>query len=145
MEVYTIGFTKKTAAQFFESIKQAGIQRLLDVRLNNSSQLAAFAKKEDLAYFMKVICDAEYMHLPLLAPSQDMLDEFKKHKGSWNVYEKRFTELMKQRRIEESLDRKLFDVPCVLLCSEATAEHCHRRLVLDYLQNFWGNITVKHL
>ena len=145
MEVYTIGFTKKTAAQFFGSIKRAGVKRLLDVRLNNSSQLAAFAKKEDLAYFLKEICGAEYTHVPLLAPSKDMLDEYKKQKGSWQVYEERFLELMKQRRIESTLDRKLFDEPCVLLCSEATAEHCHRRLVVNYLQEAWGNLQVKHL
>jgi uncharacterized protein (DUF488 family) len=142
VDVYTIGFTKKTAAQFFESIKRASIKRLLDVRLNNSSQLAAFAKKEDLAYFLKVICDVEYVHLPLLAPSQDMLDEYKKQKGIWSIYSERFLALMKERRIEETLDRTLFDVPCVLLCSEATAEHCHRRLVLEYLQRKWGDLKI---
>ncbi|HEY9777183.1 MAG TPA: DUF488 domain-containing protein [Planktothrix sp.] len=145
MEIYTIGFTKKTAAQFFGSIKQAGIKRLLDVRLNNSSQLSAFAKKEDLAYFLQVICNAEYVHLPLLAPSQDMLDRYKKQKGSWTEYEGRFIELMKTRRIEENLDKGLFEVPCVLLCSEATAEHCHRRLVVEYLQQRWGSVTARHL
>jgi uncharacterized protein (DUF488 family) len=145
VEVYTIGFTKKTAAQFFESIKRAGVKRLLDVRLNNSSQLAAFAKKDDLAYFLKVICDVEYVHLPLLAPSQAMLDEYKKMKGSWNIYAEKFLALMKERRIEETLDRGLFDVPCVLLCSEADAEHCHRRLVLDYLQEKWGDLKIVDL
>jgi uncharacterized protein (DUF488 family) len=117
----------------------------LDVRLNNSSQLAAFAKKDDLAYFLKVICDVEYVHLPLLAPSQDMLDEYKKLKGSWNIYAEKFLALIKDRRIEETLDRSLFDVPCVLLCSEATAEHCHRRLVLDYLQQKWGDLEIVDL
>jgi len=145
MQVYTIGFTKKSAAQFFQSIQRAGIKRLLDVRLNNSSQLAAFSKKEDLTYFLKVICAVEYMHLPLLAPTKDILDEYKNQKGCWTTYAKKFTELMQSRKIEESLDPHLFDVPCVLLCSEPNAEHCHRRLVLEYLQGAWGNITVKHL
>ncbi len=145
MEIYTIGFTKKTAAQFFESLKRNGIKRLLDVRLNNVSQLAAFAKKDDLAYFLKVICNAEYIHEPSLAPDQRMLDEYKKEKGSWNTYEEKFIELLRQRQVEMKLDRHLFDVPCVLLCSEATADHCHRRLVLEYLKERWGDITIKHL
>jgi uncharacterized protein (DUF488 family) len=145
LEVYTIGFTKKTAAQFFESIKQAGVKRLLDVRLNNSSQLAAFAKKDDLAYFLKEICGVEYVHLPLLAPSQEMLDEYKKLKGSWHVYAEKFVALMEDRRIEETVDRHLFDVRCVLLCSEATAEHCHRRLVLEYLRRQWGDIEIVNI
>lgn len=145
MDVYTIGFTKKSAETFFETIKKAGVKRLLDVRLNNSSQLAAFAKKDDLAYFLKEICGVEYVHVPLLAPTQEMLDEYKKGKGAWKEYEAKFNELIKERRIEEHLDRRMFDVPCVLLCSEATAEHCHRSLVLKYLQNCWGDINIKHL
>jgi uncharacterized protein (DUF488 family) len=143
--VYTIGFTKKSAEAFFESIQRVKIKRLLDVRLNNSSQLAAFSKKEDLSYFLKLICDVEYIHLPLLAPTKDMLDDYKKHNGDWNSYAEKFIELMQKRKIEESLDRHLFDVPCVLLCSEASADHCHRRLVVEYLQGAWGNITVQHL
>src|SRR5919198_1030195 len=134
MEVYTTGFTKKTAAQFFGSLKQAGIKQLVDIRLNNSSQLAGFAKKEDLAFFLREICGIEYLHEPLLAPTQDMLDAYKKQKGSWSDYEQRFLALMRERRIEESIDPKLFAIPTVLLCSEATAEHCHRRLVLEYLR-----------
>jgi uncharacterized protein (DUF488 family) len=143
--VYTIGFTKKSAEAFFESIQRAKIKRLLDVRLNNSSQLAAFSKKEDLSYFLKAICDVEYIHLPLLAPTKDMLEDYKKHNGNWNSYAEKFIALMQNRKIEESLDRHLFDVPCVLLCSEASADHCHRRLVVEYLQGAWGNITVQHL
>jgi uncharacterized protein (DUF488 family) len=145
MEVYTIGFTKKTAAQFFESLKNAGIKRLIDVRLNNSSQLAAFAKKDDLAYFLNAICAADYIHEPLLAPTQEMLDAYKKQKGSWPDYEKQFLKLLKKRHVERHLDRHLFDVRSVLLCSEPTAEHCHRRVVVDYLQSCWGNIKVTHL
>src|SRR5215813_4603083 len=145
MEVYTTGFTKKTAAQFFGSLKQAGIKRLIDIRLNNSSQLAGFTKKDDLAFFLKEICGIEYLHEPLLAPTQDMLDAYKKQKGSWSEYEQRFQALMQERRIEEIISPTLFEVPTVLLCSEPTAEHCHRRLVLEYLQEKWGKIEIVHL
>jgi uncharacterized protein (DUF488 family) len=145
MEVYSIGFTQKTAERFFGLLKGAGIRRLLDVRLNNSSQLAGFTKSDDLKYFLRVICGAEYIHETLLAPTQQMLDDYKKHKGSWDEYEKRFLDLMKERDIERPIDSSLFLVPTVLLCSEPTPQHCHRRLVLDYLQRVWGDLAVKHL
>lgn len=145
MEVYTTGFTKKRAAQFFGSLKQANIQRLLDVRLNNSSQLAGFAKKEDLPFFLAEICHIEYQHEPLLAPTQDMLDAYKKQKGSWLDYEQHFLTLIRDRKIEERINPKLFEIPTVLLCSELTAEHCHRRLVLEYLQEKWGNLEIIHI
>ena len=145
MEVYTIGFAKRTAAEFFRSLKRADIKRLLDVRLNNSSQLAGFTKREDLPFFLKEICGAEYIHQPILAPTQDILDAYKKHKGSWQEYEERFLQLMKERKIEERINRNLFSIPTVLLCSETTAEHCHRRLVLEYLQAKWGDLKVVHL
>jgi uncharacterized protein (DUF488 family) len=145
MEVYSIGFTQKTAEQFFRLLKDAGIRRLVDVRLNNVSQLAGFAKREDLRYFLGEICGAEYIHEPLLAPTQELLDGYRKNKGSWEEYERRFLELMKEREIETKLDRAIFSVPTALLCSEATAERCHRRLVLDYLTAKWGDLTVRHL
>lgn len=145
MEIYTIGFTKKPAAEFFGKLRQAGIQRLIDVRLNNVSQLAGFAKRDDLRYFLAEICEIEYLHEPLLAPTQDMLDAYKKEKGDWSEYERRFLDLMAERRIEEKLSRDLLSVPTVLLCSEPTAEHCHRRLVLEHLQSKWGDIQPVHL
>lgn len=145
MEVYTTGFTKKTAAQFFGSLKEAGIKRLVDIRLNNSSQLAGFAKKGDLAFFLKEICGIEYLHEPLLAPTQELLDTYKKQNGSWSDYEQCFLALMQERRVEESIDPALFEIPTVLLCSEVTAEHCHRRLVLEYLQEKWGKLEIIHL
>jgi uncharacterized protein (DUF488 family) len=145
MEVYSIGFTQKTAREFFEALRGAGIRRLLDVRLNNTSQLAGFAKRDDLAFFLREICQAEYIHVPLLAPTQEMLDAYKKGKGEWEQYENLFLALMREREIERSLDRALFEVPAVLLCSENTAEHCHRRLVLDYLAERWGDIKAVHL
>jgi uncharacterized protein (DUF488 family) len=145
MEIYTIGFTKKTAEQFFSLLKEAKIGRLMDVRLNNVSQLAGFAKKEDLKYFLREICDCEYVHEPLLAPTQEMLDGFKKKKGDWQEYEERFLALMAERKIEEKIDPSGFAVATALLCSESTREHCHRKLVLDYLRTKWSNITVRHL
>jgi len=145
MEVYTIGFTKRTAEEFFGALKRAGVKRLLDVRLNNSSQLAGFTKKDDLPFFLKEICGAEYVHEPLLAPTQELLDNYKKKKGSWQEYERSFLQLMEQRKIEDQIDRRLFAVPTVLLCSETTAEHCHRRLVLEYLGKKWGDVKAVHL
>ena len=145
MEIYSIGFTQKSAAQFFGTLKSAGIRRLMDVRLNNTSQLAAFAKRDDLAYFLKTICDTEYHHEPLLAPTQDILDAYKKRKGDWALYEREFLMLMRDRQIESTIDREQFNQPTALLCSELTSEHCHRRLVLEYLSDRWGGITIHHL
>jgi uncharacterized protein (DUF488 family) len=146
MEIYTIGFTRKSAEAFFATLKATGIRQLLDVRLNNRSQLAAFAKRGDLAYFLRELCDgATYRHEPLLAPTQEMLDALKKRKGSWEEYEQQFLELMRERKIEETLDRTLFEKKTVLLCSEPTAEHCHRRLALEYLKEKWGDIQIIHL
>ena len=145
MEIYSIGFTQRSAEDFFTTLKSAGIRRLLDVRLNNTSQLAAFAKKDDLAYFLKAICNAEYRHEPLLAPTQEILDTYKKRKGDWAAYEREFLGILRERGIEKKLDRAQFAQPTVLLCSELTAEHCHRRLVLEYLANKWGDVTIHHL
>jgi uncharacterized protein (DUF488 family) len=145
VEVYSIGFTKKTAEQFFGLLKRSGIRQLLDVRLNNVSQLAGFTKRDDLRFFVGEICGAEYRHEPLLAPAKEILDRYKKGKGSWEEYERRFVALMKERRIEEKLDRSLFSLPTALLCSEPTAEHCHRRLVLEYLAEKWGDLRILHL
>jgi len=145
MEIYSIGFTQKTAEQFFGLLKRSGIRQLLDVRLNNVSQLAGFTKRDDLRFFVGEICGAEYRHEPLLAPAKEILDRYKKGKGSWEEYERRFVALMKERRIEEKLDRSLFSLPTALLCSEPTAEHCHRRLVLEYLAEKWGDLRILHL
>ena len=145
MEVYTVGFTRKSASEFFGLLKAHGIRRLLDIRLNNTSQLASFAKRDDLAYFLRELCGAEYWHETRLAPTQEMLDSYKKNGGDWSDYEKAFLALMRERTIETTLDRRVFDVPTVLLCSEATAEQCHRRLVAEYLREQWGGIEIVHL
>ena len=145
MEIYSIGFTQKSASQFFGTLKAHGIERLLDVRLNNTSQLAGFAKASDLPYFLREICAADYEHEPLLAPTQDILDAFKKQKGSWEIYEEAFLGLMRSRQVEAQLSKDSFLKKTVLLCSEATPEHCHRRLVLEYLQKHWDGVTMRHL
>ena len=145
MEIYSIGFTQKTAEQFFTRLKSAGIRLLLDVRLNNVSQLAGFAKRADLAFFLREICGADYLHEPLLAPTQEMLKAYRGKAASWEEYERAFLKLMAERRIEHELDRALFERPAALLCSEATAERCHRRLVLEYLREKWRDVTITHL
>jgi len=146
MEIFTIGFAQTPAAGFFGKLKHAGVRRLVDVRLNNTSQLAAYAKRDDLQYFLRAICDADYEHEPLLAPTQEMLDAYKKLRGSWQAYEAQFLQLMAARRIEQHLDRERFEsTPTALLCSEHTAEHCHRRLVLEYLDAKWSNVVPVHL
>lgn len=144
MRISTIGFTKKNAEKFFALLKGSGAKRLIDVRLNNVSQLAGFAKRDDLAYFAKTICDLEYVHLPGLAPTQEMLDSYKKEKGDWGAYERRFLDLMAERRIEERLSREQIADGC-LLCSEDKPHHCHRRLVAEYLQRHWGGMVINHL
>jgi uncharacterized protein (DUF488 family) len=144
MKLFTIGFTKKTAEKFFGLLRGSGARRVVDVRLNNVSQLAGFAKKDDLAFFLKELAGMEYVHLPELAPTQEMLDAYKKGKGDWQLYEQRFLSLMRERKIEEKLPRSLFEGAC-LLCSEDKPHQCHRRLVAEYLQQHWGDVEVKHL
>ena len=144
MKIFTIGFTRKSARRFFGLLHSSGARRIVDVRLNNVSQLAGFAKKDDLAYFLQAICGMEYVHLSELAPTKEMLDDYKKHNGDWSTYERRFLALMTQRRIERTLSRDLLADGC-LLCSEETPTHCHRRLVAEYLDRHWGGIHVIHL
>ncbi len=144
MTIYTIGFTKKSAEQFFEALRKSGARRLVDVRLNNVSQLAGFAKKQDLKYFLEKICGMEYVHLPILAPTQEILDEYKKRKGDWQVYERSFLELMRERKIEDQVSRDVIAGGC-LLCSEDKPDHCHRRLVAEYLKKHWGDVEIRHL
>ncbi len=113
--------------------------------MNNASQLAGFARRADLPFFLEELCDAEYLHEPRLAPTRDILDAYRQGKEGWPGYERRFLELMRERRVEEALDRNLFKAPTALLCSEATPERCHRRLVLEYLDREWGGIRAVHL
>lgn len=143
MKIFTIGFTRKSAESFFNKLQLAGVKLLVDVRLNNVSQLAGFAKRDDLRYFAKAICHIEYTHLPELAPTKNILDAYKKHKD-WGLYERQFLDLISERKIEEKLQRELLDSAC-LLCSEDRPNHCHRRLVAEYLKEKWGNLEIQHL
>lgn len=146
MEIFTIGFTQSSAEDFFGRLKDHSIERLLDVRLSNSSQLAGFAKRDDLAYFLRELVGADYEHAPLLAPTQEIFDSYKKKKEmSWEQFEQSFEQLMAERRIEEKLTREDFERRTVLLCSEATAEHCHRKLVVEYLADRWPGVVAVHL
>lgn len=145
MEIYSIGFTQKSAREFFEILKSSRIEQLIDIRLNNTSQLAGFAKASDLPYFLQEICGAEYRYEPLLAPTQGMLDTFKKQKGDWDAYSQAYLALIASREVEEKLCREDFRKRTVLLCSEPTPDHCHRRLALEYLQSRWGEVVIRHL
>lgn len=141
----TIGFTQTTAESFFSRLAAAEVRTVFDVRLNNTSQLAGFAKAKDLAFFLKRLGNIDYVHQPLLAPTQLILDAYKKNKGDWFVYERQFMNLMAARQIELKVERHVLESGC-LLCSEAKPHHCHRRLVAEYLNSKWGgNLRVRHL
>ena len=144
MRVYTIGFTKKSASEFFELLQKSGAERVVDVRLNNVSQLAGFAKKNDLEYFLREICDMDYVHLPDLAPTKEMLDDYRSSHRDWQTYERQFLDLMDDRRVAKQAIKRTIANAC-LLCSEDTPEHCHRRLVAEYLHRHWGNVEIVHL
>lgn len=145
MDIYTIGFTQKNAEKFFKFLRVSGVKTLVDVRLNNVSQLAGFAKKDDLKFFLRELCGAEYVHSPELAPTKDILNAYKKGEMPWNVYEDKFLNLMAQRNIEKSIKSELLDHGC-LLCSEHEPHFCHRRLVVEYLNEYSNlNLKVKHL
>ncbi len=144
INILTIGFTRKTAQDFFTLLRDARVARVIDVRLNNQSQLAGFTKKQDLAYFLKEILGMEYVHLPILAPTRAMLRAYRLRKMPWADYQQQFLDLMAHRQIEQHLDRAIMLDGC-LLCSEHEPHHCHRRLVTEYLQANWGNVTIEHL
>jgi uncharacterized protein (DUF488 family) len=144
VKLFTIGFTKKSAEAFFTKLKRSGAKRIVDVRLNNVSQLAGFAKRNDLQFFLREICHMDYVHLPELAPTQDILDEYRKNKGGWAVYEQKFLELMRKREIEKKVAPAVIADGC-LLCSEDKPHHCHRRLVAEYLKSHWGDVEVSNI
>lgn len=143
IHLFTIGFTKKSAEMFFDILKNAHVKRIIDIRLNNMSQLSGFAKKDNLKYFLKTICDIEYLHIPMFAPTKDILDEYRKG-SDWNLYVSKFSELIRNRKIEDVVDKEVLDHAC-LLCTEDTAQKCHRRLIAEYLKNQIGNIIITHL
>jgi len=144
INLFTIGFTQKSAQKFFETLKEAGVKQVIDTRLNNISQLAGFTKRADLEYFLKSIGGIDYVHILDLAPTQDILDEYKKNKGDWAVYEQKFLQLIANRQVEKKISPGQLDGAC-LLCSEAKPHHCHRRLVAEYLNEKWRSINICHL
>lgn len=144
IKVYTIGFTKKTAQTFFETLKESGVKRVIDTRLNNVSQLSGFAKRKDLEWFLNTINGIPYQHQLDFAPTKDILDDYKKKRVGWDVYEENFLNLISARKIETFASPEELD-SCCLLCSEATPHHCHRRLVAEYLNSKWGNVEICHL
>ena len=144
MKLLTIGFTKKSAQRFFELLRKSGAKRLVDVRINNASQLAGFAKKDDLAWFSRELAAIEYLHLPSLAPTKELLRDYRNGRIDWATYESRFTDLMRERRIEQTIPKETLRESC-LLCSEDQPHHCHRRLVAEYLNQHWGGVEIEHL
>ncbi len=144
IKLYTIGFTKKNAETFFGKLMKAGVEKLIDIRLNNVSQLAGFTKKDDLIYFLKKICDCDYAHIPQLAPTKEILDAYKKKEITWSEYEKRFKDLLISRKAHTLLSSSEIHSAC-LLCSEPTPDKCHRRLVAEFLKNHFERIEITHL
>ncbi len=144
IHLFTVGFTRKTAQEFFGKLQRAGVTRVVDVRLNNTSQLSGFAKRGDLQYFLWEIAAIDYVHIPVLAPTKEILDAYKKQNGEWAVYEDQFEALMKSRRIETVLKGELHDNDC-LHCSEHEPKHCHRRIVVDYLRRHFKEVYSTHL
>lgn len=144
IKLFTIGFTKKNASKFFGLLRDARVRRVIDTRLHRSSQLAGFAKEQDLPFFLREICHTEYETEPLLAPTDDILTAYKKKLIDWKDYEQRFNTLLVKRKIDRNLLRERFDHAC-LLCSEDKPHQCHRRLVAEYLRKKWGDVEIKHL
>jgi uncharacterized protein (DUF488 family) len=145
MDVATIGFTNKSAEKFFGLLRKAEVRTVLDVRLNNISQLAGFAKKADLKFFLSELMGTEYVELRELAPEKDMLKRYQAKELDWDRYADAYVELLAKRRVESNLDIDLFDRGC-MLCSEDKPHHCHRRLAAEYLNTRWDNrLKIAHL
>ncbi|MHA0985394.1 DUF488 domain-containing protein (plasmid) [Kosakonia cowanii] len=138
IKIHTIGFTKKTAEHFFNALKKNGVIRIIDTRLNNYSQLSGFAKAKDLEFFLKKICDIDYIYRSELAPTKKILDDYKDKKITWEQYALEYLNLMEQRLISSKLSSIDVDDGC-LLCSEDKPHHCHRRLLAEYLKQQWSN------
>lgn len=145
MQVYTMGFTKKTAEDFFGLIKNNGVEMLIDVRLNNQSQLAGFTKGRDLVFFLREICKCSYSHEIQFSPTKMILDNYRKQVISWSEYEEEYNKLIRRRRISDVFKGKYENYERVLLlCSEPTPENCHRRLLAEYLEKELG-CAIKHI
>lgn len=146
MQIFTIGFTKLSAKKFFSTLSNNKIELLIDIRLNNTSQLAGFSKGEDLDFFLHELCKIEYRHDIVFAPSADILDDYKKKKISWQEYESRYIELMKKRNATDHFFEKYSEYNRIcLLCSEPVANMCHRRLLAEELQKANPSISIMHI
>ncbi len=145
MKLYTVGFTKKSAEKFFTLLEQNTVDCLIDIRLHPNGQLSGFTKQDDLAYFLSRLANCEYIHLDSLAPSDDILSNYRQD-HDWSRYVQRFEALMDERNVPHCLDRTLFEAKtCCLLCSEATPDKCHRRLVAERLARHWPDVEIIHL
>lgn len=142
--LFTIGFAKKSAERFFTLLEGAGVRKVVDIRLHNTSQLAGFAKQDDLRFFLNRVSGINYDHVPLLAPTPELLKAFQKKQVLWPEYEQVFRRLLKDRGALDHLQPDRFDRAC-LLCSEPSPEQCHRRLVAEYLKAAWKQVTIHHL
>lgn len=144
INIFTIGFAQKNACEFFTKLKEAGVKTVIDIRLNNVSQLAGFTKEQDLPYFLQEIAGIKYIHKPELAPTKDILNAYKKKEIDWTEYERRFRQLLIERQIKDVITPKLVNKAC-FLCSEPKPDKCHRRLTAEYFRELWGNVEVHHL
>ena len=144
----TIGFAGKTAEEFFNLLRDAGVQQLIDVRQNRGGQLSGFAKHPDLSFFLRAVEKIEYAYEPLLAPPPELLKSYRKSKD-WPAYEAAFLKEMKERGVPETIDTTSWASRVALLCSEPGPEKCHRRLVADLLAAHWrargDEVEVRHL
>jgi uncharacterized protein (DUF488 family) len=143
-KLYTMGYTQKPAKKFFNLIDKYEIKRIIDIRLHNNTQLAGFTKQNNLKYFLKRLSDCDYCHIPLMAPSKDIFDDSKKNGLEWKEYASRFNKLINQRKIEQLINEDDIDGAC-LLCCEPEATNCHRSLVAEYLQKYFGDIQIIHI
>ena len=146
MKLYTIGFTQKTAQEFFTRLRDNGVQQLIDIRIHPQGQLSGFARQADLPYFLHDLAGhCKYLTLPVLAPTEEMMKGYRMD-GNWVQYARRFEALMDERNIPAGLDRSIFESAAgCLLCSEPTPKHCHRRLVAERLAKAWTGLEVIHL
>lgn len=144
INIYTIGFTKKSAERFFYLLTTNKVERIIDTRLNNSSQLSGFAKAEDLKYFAKAIGNIDYLYEPEFAPTKELIKKYRDKEISWEGYEIGYLKLLETRNISQKVKLEEFHQNC-LLCSEHLPTNCHRRILAEYLYKINNDINIIHL
>lgn len=144
LTVFTVGYAGKSAETFFELLKKNCVRKVIDVRLYNTSQLAGYTKRDDLAYFLRMLAGGDYVHLPQMAPTKQILGDFKQGLIDWGQYEAAFNQLIAERHIETLVTPQQMEHAC-FLCAEAKPAHCHRRLVVEYLAKHWKKVKIIHL